>query len=224
MRLSYAKIVLVSLLAFSVMSATTEAFEEKESDKPTVRAVQTCLARLQGMIDHPAAEGKDLECTIPVVVDEEELETILNQAFDIKKLNKYRESFASKMTNMSRSLINVRSATCDMTIKMARDKVLEVILNKEGKTEFSQQPLSCDVKTKTGDIKKISFSFRPEFRVKDRCVTGFRPQMGDIKAGCKFCRLYVTTKLVSLWVNHFGKNLVPVFNQILYRKCKGTKQ
>ncbi len=212
---------LIALLSVMLISPSfaSQDFEEKESDKPTVLAVQKCMARLQGMIDHPAAKGADLNCVIPVVVDEEELDTILKQAFEIKKLSKYKDSFAKFSSKMTKSLINARSATCKMTIKMARDKVLEVILNKNGETSFSAQPLTCEVLTKSKKVEKISFSFKPAFRVKDRCIKEFKPVMGDIKTPCKFCRLYLTTKLVSLWVNHIGKNMTPAFNQILYRKC-----
>ena len=202
--------------------ATTHIADKSAS----IAAGEKCLKELRSTILSNKETGADVACDIPIILSEAELDTILRRSFDFKSLrDAAREQVKSFSNAAAKTLVNARAARCVLTIRLSRKKLVRAAAVNDMELEVQPQPVSCRILTKADKWQPISFTFRPKLEVKDKCVKSFAPRMGEIKTPCTICwpvnlsRLYLTTKIVSLWVNHVGKNFDRVLNGLLAREC-----
>ena len=108
-------------------------------------------------------------------------------------------------------------------LRVKRSVIIEALSRDETVLQLPDQPATCDVTTKKHKIQKLTFAFSPKVEMAGGCVNKFALNMGKIDAGCRVCvfnRLYLSTKLVSLWASHMSKNDKRVLNAQLSAQCR----
>ncbi len=200
--------------------------EAERAKKDSLRQAQACLNTLEAFLKAPKKEGPPIRCEIPVVITEAEMSQILKQSFDFASLpERARRGVAWFSSGMAKRLVNARAARCRLTVQLERAPLADALAKGTATLTLSDLPVTCEVTTVARETVTVRFAFRPEVELKDGCVTRFSPNMGQIQAPCRICwpynlsRLYLTTKMVSLWINHVGEGFARVVNGMLRNGC-----
>ncbi len=191
---------------------------------PSVRAAMHCIEQLRPIVKNRRKSGPDVTCLIPVTLVEHDLDEIFKAAMRSTKMSDKTRSTAEKYSSLiAKTLTNFRAADCKIRLHIKRTEILEALSGQDSTLKMAEQPADCDVTTKKYKIQKLRFSFAPRIDMKQGCVSGFALNMGKIDAGCKICyfnRLYLSTKLVSVWANRMGDNVKRALNIQLGGACR----
>ncbi len=218
--------VLLVSCTIAVLGGTTSKTTASPTGKnhPSVRAAMNCIEQLRPIVKKRRKSGPDVTCLIPVTLVERDLDEIFKAAMRSTKMSDSTRERAEKYSAMiAKTLTNFRAADCKIRLHIKRTEILEALSGGDTTLKMAEQPADCNVTTKKYKIQKLRFSFAPRIDMKQGCVSDFALNMGKIDAGCKICyfnRLYLSTKLVSVWANSMGKNVKRALNIQLGGACR----
>ena len=194
------------------------------TNHPSVRAAMNCIGQLRPIVKNRQKHGPDVICSIPITLVERNLDEIFKAAMRSTRMSDKNRQTAQKYTSLiAKTLTNFRAADCRVKLHLKRTDILEALSGKTTTLQMTQQPADCNVTTKKYKTQKLTFSFAPRIDMKQGCVEKFALNMGHIDAGCKICyfnRLYLSTRLVSVWANRMGDNVKRALNIQLGPTCR----
>ncbi len=217
--------VLVSTLAQApATKAQAQSQSQTDQKHPSVIAALTCIDQIAPIIKHRRKSGPDVSCDIPVALSETDLDELFKAALRSASMNdKIRGTAEKYSAGIAKTVANFRAADCLIKLRVKRSTILEALSRDETVLQLPDQPTTCDVTTKKRKITKLTFAFSPKVDMKQGCISAFALNMGKIDAGCRICvfnRLYISTKLVSLWANRMSGNAKTVLNAQLGAQCR----
>lgn len=214
------------ILATIALYGSARAAQVPQTGKnhPSVRAAMNCIGQLRPIVKQRRKKGADVRCLIPIKLVERDLDEIFKAAMRSTKMSDKTRSTAEKYSSLiAKTLTNFRGADCKVKLHFKRSDILEALSGKNTRLQLAEQPADCDVTTKKYTTQKLKFSFAPRIDMKQGCVSDFALNMGKINAGCTVCyfnRLYLSTRLVSVWANRMGGNVKRALNIQLGPTCR----
>ena len=209
---------------FSLSVSLADEGTDNDRNPPSVRAAMNCIAQLRPIVRNRQAKGADVYCRLPVNLSEHDLDELFRAALRSSKMSDKMRHRAEKYSSlMMKTLTNFRAADCQIRLHIPRAAILSALSQERVTLQMADQPADCIVTTKKYKKQKLHFSFAPKIKMKQGCVNDFALNMGKIDAGCRICyfnRLYLSTKLVSVWANHMSHNVKRALNIQLGGACQ----
>ena len=216
------------LLLMTFLLANTLAYQPEalaaSKKHPSVIAALACIEQMAPIINDRQRAGPDVACDIPVALSENDLDELFKAALRSASMSdKIRGTAEKYSAGFAKTVTNFRAADCVIKLRVKPSQIIEALSNNDTVLQLPDQPAACDVTTKQHKIKKLTFAFSPKVEMNGGCVKKFALNMGKIDANCRVCyfnRLYLSTKLVSLWANHMSKNAKRILNAQLGAQCR----
>ncbi len=218
----------VVLLCLALQSkGSTRASSPENKEHPSVLAAMQCIDQIAPIVQSRDKSGNDVACDLPVSLSENDLDEIFKAAARSSKMSeKMRERAEKYSPGIAKALTNFRGARCLIKLRIKRADIVDALSLEDKVWQMPDQPAECDVTTRKYEIRKLRFAFSPRIEMKNGCVEEFALNMGKIDAGCRVCyfdRLYLSTRLVSLWANQMSGNVKRAINAQLENSCKASR-
>ena len=217
-------IIFTILLLASVNTNGRHAFAITNDKHPSVIAALSCIDQIAPIVKKRQPQGPDVACDIPVSLSEKDLDDLFKAALRSASMSDKLRGTAEKYSAaIAKTVTNFRATDCTIKLRVKRSLIIEALEKDETVLQLPDQPADCDVTTKKHKIEKLKFAFSPKIEMKAGCVKTFALNMGKIDADCRVCyfnRLYLSTKLVSVWANRLSDNAKRVLNAQLGAQCR----
>ncbi|MCP4933805.1 MAG: hypothetical protein GY927_06260 [bacterium] len=219
-------LLLMIFLFASTLTHRPDALAATDNKHPSVIAALACIDQMAPIINGRQSTGPDITCDIPVALSEKDLDELFKAALRSARMNdKVRGAAEKYSAGIAKTVTNFRAADCVINLRVKRATIIEALSRNDTALQLPDQPAICDVTTKKHEIQKLTFAFSPKVEMAGGCVAKFALNMGKIDANCRVCvfnRLYLSTKLVSLWANHMSKNAKRILNAQLGDSCNAS--
>ncbi len=219
-------LLLLTFLIASSLAQRSDSFAAVNKKHPSVIAALACIEQMAPIINDRQIAGPDVACDISISLSEKDLDELFKAALRSSSMSSKIKGTAEKYSaGFAKTVTNFRAADCVIKLRVKRSLIIEALSRNNTVLQLPDQPAACDVTTKKHKIQKLTFAFSPKVEMTGGCVAKFALNMGKIDANCRVCyfnRLYLSTKLVSLWANHMSKNAKRILNAQLGAQCQGS--
>ena len=210
---------LISPLIAIAFAPTLHA-EPPAHHKHSIEAVEKCLGATKTAIENGSQKQPQISCDIPFDLKEDEIDSLIAMIGSDDDEPATTLETPGKKAAAVKTIINVRAAKCMAKVRVKTSLVEQAIKMENGVLALPDQWVSCDLTTKSKQLKQVRFAFTPTGKFHKSCLKAFSPKMGQFKLDCTFCRLNLAAQTLRFWVNQIGARMAGGINKALGKKCK----
>ena len=120
----------------------------QNADHPSVKAALICMGQIAAIIKSRQQRGKDVVCSLPVTLSEQDLDEIFKAALAQRKMSDKMRGRAEKYSSLfTKTLTNFRAADCRIELRVKRRQIIKALTSQQRVVQLPPQPANCKITT-----------------------------------------------------------------------------